>query len=390
MVERDALARGECLGAVETDVRHPRRQFRPRAQKRGAGQHGDARLLQQPLTQGDAVRNAALRQPLGERRKIGKEIEGADRRMDTRAGVVEHLVTPAPQRGQDPPRVRQIPLDRNPVLEGPDRGILNRRAHRGVGFAGDRGHGRHQPGELRRKGERPQPPAPGPAPFGQAGTDDRALGIEARDRHVPALVMQLPVDLVGQQNHPEPPGDRGQGFEFLRGIAAAVRVAGVIQNEDARPVRVGAADFFHAPRGDAPVLLERRVDDVDRASDDVGLRGVRHPGRRRHEQFAVEDELQQEQEFLGPGSDEHALGLGRDAVLLLVELGDRFAQGGQAGHGQIVFFVGVLFERVHHVGRHGKRRLPETERGDAPPLAAQRPTAFVDGQRGRRFESPYA
>ena len=132
------------------------------------------------------------------------------------------------------------------------------------------------------------------------------------------------------------------------------------------------------------------MDDVDRAPDDVGLRGVRHPRRRRHEQFAVEDELQQEQEFLGPGSDEHALRLGRDAVLLLVEFGDRLAQGGQAGHGQIVFFVGVLLERVHHVGRHRKRRLPETERGDAPPLAAQRPTAFVDGQRGRRFESPYA
>ena len=299
-------------------------------------------------------------------------------------------MAPGAQGGQDPPRVRQIPLDRNAVLERPDRGILDRRAHRGIGLAGDRGHGRHQPGELRRKGERAQPPASGPAPFGQPGTDDRAFGIEARDRHVRALVMQLSVDLVGEQNHPEAPGDRGQRLQFLRGIAAAVRVARIIQDEDARPVRVGAADFFHAPRGDAPVLLERRVDDVDGPPDDVGLRRVRDPRRRRHEQFAVEDELQQEQEFLGPGADQHALGPGRDAVLLLVEFRHRLAQGGQAGHGQIVFFVGMLLERVHHVGRHRKRRLPETERGNAAPFAAQRHTAFVDGQRGRRCESPDA
>ena len=109
--------------------------------------------------------------------------------------------------------------------------------------------------------------------------------------------MELTINFIGQQNHPEPPRDRGQLFKFVRRIAAPFGVSRIIQYENTRPVRIGFADGFQALGGDPPVLFEYGWDKIDGATDDASLRDIGHPGRRRHEQFAVKSQLQEEQEF---------------------------------------------------------------------------------------------
>ena len=291
MVERNGLTCGEGFCAVEADIGNPRGEFFPRALKCRAGQNGDPGIAQERFTQGITIRDTALRQPCGKGRKIREEVKRPNRSPHPDAGRLKNLRAALPQGRQNPPDVREIAFNRNTVLKRPGGRVLNRGTDRRIGFAGHGCHRCHQPVQVRRKGKRPQPPAAGSAPFGQPGTDDGSFRVETGNRHMRPPVMQLTINFIGQQNHSEPPRDRGQLFEFVCRITAPLGVARIIQHQNTRPVRVGLANGFQASRGDAPVLLERRLYQGDGPPDDARLRDIRYPGRRRHEQFAIKSQL---------------------------------------------------------------------------------------------------
>ena len=148
--------------------------------------------------------------------------------MHPDAGGLQNLRAALAQGRQNTPDVREIAFDRNAILERPDGRILNRGTDRGIGLAGHGSHGFHQPVQVGRKGKRPQPPPTGPTPFGQTGTDNGSFRIEAGNRHVRALMMQLTINFIRQQNHPKPSCDRSQLLEFVRRIAASLGIPRII------------------------------------------------------------------------------------------------------------------------------------------------------------------
>ena len=86
------------------------------------------------------------------------------------------------------------------------------------------------------EGEGAEPPAAGTASFTETGADDRPLGVELGDRHMPASVVEFAIDLVGQQDDPIASCDSRQSSELLGAVRLACRVVRIVQDDEARPL----------------------------------------------------------------------------------------------------------------------------------------------------------
>ena len=151
--------------------------------------------------------------------EIGEQIKAAVRVVDLHAGFLQFCGEPPSQGSQDAPRPAQVFIDLLVLLKGPDGGVLDRCASRGERLAGHRCHRILQPSETSRKCENAQPPTTGTAPFAQASAENGPLWVEWNDRGMLPLVVQLAVDLVGQQDDPVFPrhlGERSQLIERVR------------------------------------------------------------------------------------------------------------------------------------------------------------------------------
>ena len=102
--------------------------------------------------------------------------------------------------------------------------MLDRGADAGVGLRCRSGHRIEQPAHLWWEEERPDSPATRPAPLAQTRTDDGPLRIEARQRHVRSLVVDLAVDFVTDDDQLVLARDAGDVVELGRVKAEACRV----------------------------------------------------------------------------------------------------------------------------------------------------------------------
>jgi hypothetical protein len=125
----------------------------------------------------------------------------------------------------------------------------------------------------------------------------------------------------------------------------------------------------------------------DPTAEDLGLRRVGNPRRRRDHDLAVEHHLQQEHQLLRAGADQHVLAGGRHAVAALVVLGDGLAQLRQPTHSKVGLLRGVRAQRLDDGARHGERRLAQAQARDHTALALQLGRALVDRD-GRGHPQP--
>ncbi len=286
------------------------------------------------------------------------------------------------ERRQNAARLEQVVLQLGAALEGGDRRVLNRRRHRGVGFTGHRGHGLAQPVQVVRKGEGAQPPAAGAAPFAQPAADDGALRVVAGNGLVRAVIVQLAVDLVAEQNQTVAPGHLGQRPQLLFVEAVAVGVGRRIEDHQTRAPRIPGAQIFQGLGGGLPAVGAGGRQPVHLAPDDARLRRVGHPAGRGDHQVAVIDQLQDEHQLLGTGADHDVVRGKRHALPALPVAGHGPAQGRQPQHRQVILGGGVLAQGADHGGRHRKRRLPQPELEHRAPPGKQFVTEFVDGEGG--------
>ena len=313
--------------------------------------------------------------------EVGEEVEAplGARHVDPR--VPQSPRARPPEGAQDPPDVPEVPLEAQSPLERAHRGVLDRRRSRRVRLARDGRHRLEQPTHRGREHERPEAPTARPAPLGQAAADDRPLGVEARDRDVLSLVMQFAVDLVGEQHDAVLARDAGDfpQVDFL--VGRTRRVARVVEDEDARSLRIFAAQRRDRVRRDSVPVLRGGRQPTHLPADDTGLRRVGHPGGGGDDEVAVVDELEKEHQLLAARSDQHVVGGHSDALSAAMVVGDRRAQGRQAPDRQVSLLVGVGLQLFDDRARDGERRLPETQLVDVPALRDEAVARLVDGDR---------
>src|SRR5690554_6722695 len=102
---------------------------------------------------------------------------------------------------ENPAGMLQVLINIFATLKGLNARVLNRRVGGGERLTGDNGHGVLQRAQFRRKDKRTQPPAAGSQPLTQAGADNRAFGIITGNGPVPAVELELPVNLLRQKNN---------------------------------------------------------------------------------------------------------------------------------------------------------------------------------------------
>ena len=128
---------------------------------------------------------------------------------------------------------------------------------------------------------------------------------------------------------------------------------------------------------------------MHRAADDAGLGRVGHPAGARDQQVAVVGQLQHEQQLLGTRADQHVLPGTAHALAAVDVASDGFAQAFQTFDWKIVFFVGVLLERIDHAIRHRERRLPQPQFDDVLAFGAELVAELIDAQGGGGLDAPY-
>ena len=239
------------------------------------------------------------------------------------------------------------------------------------------------------EGEGAEPPAAGTAPFAETGADDRPLGVELGDRHMPASVVEFAIDLVGQQDDPIASCDSRQSSELLGAVRLACRVVRIVQDDEARPLGVRLAEAFQIGRLKLPFAGRRRVYPSNLSSDDASLRRIRDPGGCRDDQITVVHQLQEEHELLGAGSNQHVLRLSLDAVAAMVVVGHGLSKRREPTDRQVVPSGGVLTKGLHHGLGHGKRRLAQAKLEDRSAVSDERGAALVDGPPRTRGQSAY-
>lgn len=221
------------MGAVEIDVGDAGGEFVGGSLEGGAGENGDAGVFEEFVAEGGAGGDFSFFEFIGEVGEIGKQVEAADGSVDFDAGIFEDFGGAEPDAGEDAPDVPEVSFDDDTADKSPDGGVLDGGTDGGVGFAGDRSHGVKEPIEGGGKGEGAESPASGTAPFGDAGGDDGAFGIEAGDGYVFTGVVELPVDFVGKDDQFVLAGDFSDFFEVVGGIGQAVGIGRVIQDKQA-------------------------------------------------------------------------------------------------------------------------------------------------------------
>ena len=212
-------------------------------------------------------------------------------------------------------------------------------------------------------------------------------GVEACDGRVPTPVVDLAVDLVGEQDHAVPARHFRQLLQGVHAVRLARGVGRVVQDHESGTGGIRATDRVQLGGLERPAVFRCRRDPPDVPSDDVSLGGVGDPARGRDHEIPVVGELEDEHQLLRAGADQDVLGGPLDAVAPCVVVRDRLSQRGKALYGEIFLFVGMGPQRLDHRLWNREGRLPEPETVDLSALGLQNPTPLVDGQ-GRRLVEP--
>jgi hypothetical protein len=143
---------------------------------------------------------------------------------------------------------------------------------------------------------------------------------------MPAFMMQFTVDLVGKHQHSVFLRHARQRFQFIRGIRASGRIAGIVQNHDAGPQRIFLANIPEALRTEPPLIVPLGRYKAYVPADNTRLRRIGNPARRGNHQVAVIDQLQDEHQFLWAGADKHVFRGHFNALSAAMVVGHCFAQ----------------------------------------------------------------
>ena len=220
--------------------------------------------------------------------------------------------------------------------------MLDRRGHRGIGFAGHGGHGIAQPGQIGREGKGPQTPSSRTTPLAQAVADDGAFRVVTGNGSVLTVVAGAPVNFIAEKNQSMTAGHLGNFLQLIVGKGIAVGIGRIIEDHQAWTTRVTLTQGIQAIGTELPVIVPVGRQPVHAATDDAGLGRVGHPARRGDHQVTVVDQLQDEHKLLGARPDHDVFAPEGHIVLPVQMTGDGFLQRRQAFHRQIILLTGKL------------------------------------------------
>ena len=172
-----------------------------------------------------------------------------------------------------------------------------------------------------------------------------------------ACMVEHAVDLITDHQNAVASHHTGQRLQFSFAIGGAAGVAGVVQHQNQRQLRLLAleAELLQLLGAQSPMTFCCSLQSMYRMTGQVRLRFIGNPTGRNQQHFGASKRRHHcIDQQLAARTYQYPLSLPVHTILFSMKCGYRFTQRLQPLYRQVGFFCGVLAQACRHPRRHRK------------------------------------